>query len=72
MSTDYDPNSINAVLARMEQRQIDNAGKLDTIIDRQDKQEDRIKDLERSKWYALGIAVGVGAGWEGIKRLIGK
>jgi hypothetical protein len=69
MSDDYDPNSLNAVLARMEQRQISDGTKLDHLCGwtREHEKKDttafesmtsRLATLENFRWYlAGGIAV---------------
>lgn len=65
MGTDYDPNSFNAVLSRMEQRQIANGEKLDGLVRWTHEHEgkdhiafkdlgDRIGVLERFRWYLAG------------------
>lgn len=72
---DYDPNSINAVLSRMETLQKQDSEKLCNILDRLSKgdermnsQDERIQKLERWKYYVAGFAAAVGfaisLGWE--------
>jgi hypothetical protein len=51
---DYDPNSLEAVLARMESRQIVNTDRLNEILTRLDRHEERIQFLEQFKWKLLG------------------
>ena len=56
---EFDPNSLEAVLARMESRQIVNTDRLGEIIARLDKHEQRISLLEHYKWKLAGaLAVG--------------
>jgi len=56
---EFDPNSLEAVLARMESRQIVNTDRLGEIITRLDKHEQRISLLEHYKWKLAGaLAVG--------------
>jgi hypothetical protein len=64
---DYDPNSINAVLSRMETLQKEDSLKLEAIKqrlvkgdERMDKQEERIQKLERWKYYVAGFSAAVG------------
>lgn len=61
MSGDYNPDSVDAVLARIET-------KLDAVIRRQDAGDlqrasilERIESLEKWKWTVLGGAAGVSA-----------
>ncbi len=71
MSNDhYNPNSIDAVLARMEARQIDNSTKLDAITDATEKQADRISVLENFKYKLIGAAIFAGVVVEWIKDLL--
>ena len=51
---DYDPHSLEAVLARMESRQIVKTDRLAEILTRLDKHEERIQFLEQFKWKLLG------------------
>lgn len=58
--TDFNPDSFDSILTRMECRQKENSVKLDRIIARQDSHEERIERLETFKWWLLG-AVGAGS-----------
>ncbi len=69
---DYDPNSLSAVLVRMEQRQIVNTDRLTEIIHRLDKHEERIEMLEQFKWKLLGaLAIGSAGGAAAFSKLFG-
>jgi hypothetical protein len=75
---EYNPNSIDAVLARIEQRQKDNGEKLDAVIAshkaRLDKHDERIGGLEKWRYYLLGAcAIGglvIKAAWDWAKSKI--
>jgi hypothetical protein len=71
--TEYNPDSIDAVLARIEQRQVDNGSKLDNVIqahtERFEKVENRIAAVERKVWYSCGFG---GAVAVMVKFLFGK
>jgi hypothetical protein len=54
MKPEFNPDSLEAVLARMESRQIVNTERLEQIITRLDKHEERIHMLESFKWRLLG------------------
>lgn len=71
----YDPDSINAVLSRIETLQKQDSIKLEAISqrlksgdERMDKHDERIQKLERWKYYVAGFAAAVGfalsLGWE--------
>jgi hypothetical protein len=67
MSSDkHDPNSIDAVLARMEERQIQNGEKLDSTIARLESHDARISALERWRTWILGAAAVIGIGLKGL------
>jgi len=69
---DYDPNSLEAVLARMESRQIVNTDRLADLIARLDKHEERITFLEQFKWKLLGaLTIGSAAGAAAFNKLFG-
>lgn len=61
--TDYNPNSLNAVLARIEQRQIDHGRKLDGLADKQTEDTEnlhkRVNELSRKHYYAAGLGAGI-------------
>ena len=57
--TDYNPDSIDSILTRMEARQVGNTEKLEKILGKIDQHEERIEKLETFKWWLLG-AVGAG------------
>jgi hypothetical protein len=69
--TDYNPHSIDAVLARIEENQKAHGAKLDTIAEQAMKTNGRVNDLEREKWYVRGVtatlAILASAAWEAIK-----
>ena len=56
--TNYNPNSMDAALARIEQ-------KLDDALDKQAKHENAIEDLKKWRWFSSGIGAAVGSliGW---------
>ena len=58
--TDYNPDSIDSILTRMEARQVGNTEKLEKILGKIDQHEERIEKLETFKWWLLG-AVGAGS-----------
>ena len=58
---DYNPNDLNAVLARMEAKQLENSGKLDTVLSSLEGQKDRISSLESFRVWVLGAAAGISA-----------
>jgi hypothetical protein len=59
----YDPNSIDATLARIEARQIENRDKLQAVIDahteRFEKMEGRLADVEKKQWWLSGAGAAV-------------
>ncbi len=56
---DYNPNSVDAVLARIETRQIENGAKLDSAILIQSKHEERIQSLEGSRKWLIGACAAI-------------
>ena len=60
MSEQYDPNSMSAILTRMEVQQRVNSERLVEIQHNLAKQEARIETLERFRYWLLG-AVGAGS-----------
>ena len=60
MSEQYDPNSMSAILTRMEVQQRVNSERLVEIQHNLAKQEARIETLERYRYCLLG-AVGAGS-----------
>jgi len=67
---DYDPNSLESVLARMEARQIDNTNRLSEIINRLNKHSDRLAHLEQFKWKLLGaLTIGSAGGAAAFSKL---
>ena len=69
---DYDPNSLEAVLARMESRQIVNTDRLNEILTRLDRHEERIQFLEQFKWKLLGaLTLGSAGGAAAFSKLFG-
>lgn len=65
MSNDtHDPNSVDAVLARMET-------KLDAALQKLEAHDSRIVSLERSRAWVLGAAavvgVGIKAAWDWVR-----
>ena len=60
MSEQYDPNSMSAILTRMEVQQRVNSERLVEIQHNLAKQEARIETLERFRYWLLG-AGGAGA-----------
>ena len=60
MSEQYDPNSMSAILTRMEVQQLVNSERLVEIQHNLAKQEARIETLERFRYWLLG-AVGAGS-----------
>ena len=67
-SEEYNENSMDAVLARMEARQIANSEKLDTALRRIDGHDVKIEGLQKSQWWTSGagavIAFVVGKIWK--------
>lgn len=57
---DYNDKSVDAVLSRIETRQIDNGEKLDKVIAKQEEQDKRIQDLEGSRKILYGVCVAIG------------
>lgn len=57
---DYNPDSIDSILTRMEARQVENSGILRRMEQKLDQHEERIERLETFKWWLLG-AVGAGS-----------
>lgn len=59
---DYNPNSVDAALARIEARQRSNGEKLDAVIEanteRFEKIEGRVSEVEKKQWFFSG-ATGV-------------
>ena len=60
MSEQYDPNSMSAILTRMEVQQLVNSERLVEIQHNLAKQEARIETLERFRYWLLG-AEGAGS-----------
>jgi len=58
----YDPNDINAVVSRMEQRQITNSDKLDRTLSVLERHDTRLTALEKSHWRQVGILSACSAG----------
>ncbi|MDB6024009.1 MAG: hypothetical protein JWM68_232 [Verrucomicrobiales bacterium] len=56
---DFNKNSLNAVLARMEERQKNDSEHLKCILELVEKQGDRITSLEHGKIWIIGAAAGV-------------
>ncbi len=72
MPNEYDPNSLEAVLARMESRQIVNTDRLNEIISRLNKHSERLQYLEEFKWKLLGaLTIGSAGGAAAFSKLFG-
>ena len=72
MPNDYDPNSLEAVLARMESRQIVNTDRLNEIINRLNKHSEKLTYLEEFKWKLLGaFTIGSAGGAAAFCKLFG-
>lgn len=69
--TDFNPNSTDAMLARILANQEENGKILRETRDQVLRTNGRVNDLEREKWYVRGvtatIAVFAGAAWELLK-----
>lgn len=69
--TDFNPNSTDAVLAKILANQEAHSTKLDAIAEQAQRTSGRVTDLEREKWYVRGvtatIAVLASAAWEAVK-----
>ena len=60
---EYDPNSLEAVLARMESRQIVNTDRLTELIERLNNHSQRLAALEAFKWKRMGaLTIGSASG----------
>ena len=62
MSEQYDPNSMSAILTRMEVQQRVNSERLVEIQHNLAKQEARIETLERFRYWLLGAVAARSAG----------
>lgn len=51
---DYNPDDINAALARIEQRQVEYAIKINEVATKFDKMEERIGNLEKWRSWSIG------------------
>lgn len=60
---DYNDKSVDAVLARIEERQKANSEKLDTFLVAQGKHDERITALEGWRVWILGFAAAVTILW---------
>ena len=69
--TDFNPNSTDAVLAKILANQEEHGRILLETRDQVMKTSGRVNDLEKEKWYVRGvtasIAVLAGAAWEAFK-----
>lgn len=69
--TDFNPNSTDAVLAKILANQEEHGRILLETRDQVMKTNGRVNDLEKEKWYVRGvtasIAVLAGAAWEAFK-----
>jgi hypothetical protein len=70
-SHDYNPNSMDSILARIEARQAANCEKLDHMIRTLEAVESRLAELERWKFWLLGAAAAVSGLVVAIGHLIG-
>jgi SepF-like predicted cell division protein (DUF552 family) len=59
MNEDYNPNSIDAVLARIEANQKDHTETLNEIRDEAKKTNGRVTALEQDKWHTRGVTAAV-------------
>lgn len=56
MSTNYNPDSVNAVLSRIETKLEDISGELKEIKKSNSTLEKRVSTLEQFKYYLVGVA----------------
>jgi SepF-like predicted cell division protein (DUF552 family) len=59
MNEDYNPNSIDAVLARIEANQKEHTAILKETRDEAKKTNGRVTSLEQDKWYTRGVTAAV-------------
>lgn len=68
ITPDYDPNSINAVLSRIETKVNTIDSRLEKGDKRMDNQDERIQKLERWRYWLLGLSAALvflaQAAWE--------
>ena len=69
---DYNKHSVDATLARMEQRQIDDGMKIDGLGVKLDEALQRISVLERWRYYIVGVSTAAALGikhlWDSFTR----
>lgn len=72
MSADFNPNSIDATLAKILANQEQHGEKLDRIEAKHTITADKVQRLEQDKWYVRGVTATVGllapGAWELLKK----
>ena len=57
---DYNPDSVDATLSRIEERQKDNSIKLDSFCAQMVRMQNEVRELQNWKFYVAGAAAAVG------------
>jgi hypothetical protein len=65
-SDHYEPNSINAVISRIEGRQKDISHNIDEILEKLAEMNDKFQALEKSVWQERGIMAAISASVMGV------